>query len=137
MILFHSFENLATVAPSITRWSHPKLTLITLLGTIWSPLNLGSTCIFPIATMQTWGGSIKGQAWVPPIVPIFERQTVPFPNYFIVSFDYSERILSLSSSLWIYFRFRLFTLFIFGTTNPLGESIATLMLCSEFIVNSN
>lgn len=48
-----------------------------------------------MATMQTWGGRIKGQAWVPPIVPMFERQTVPPTNSFEVSLAYFARFLNL------------------------------------------
>jgi hypothetical protein len=38
-----------------------------------------------MATMQICGVNIKGQAWVPPIVPIFDKQIVPFSNYFEVN----------------------------------------------------
>lgn len=81
--------------------------------------------------MQTWGGNIKGHAWVPPIVPIFDRQIVPPCNSLEVNLAYFARVLSLSNSCWISPRFKVLTLLMKGTTRPFGESIAILMLWLE------
>ena len=95
---------------------------------------LGSDWSLPIATMHTWGGRIKGQAWVPPIVPMLDRQIVPPWSSFAVSLAPAARFLSLSSSACMPKRLRLLTLLTWGTTRPLGESIAMLMLWLEWIL---
>jgi hypothetical protein len=44
---------------------------------------------------------MSGQACVPPIVPIFERQTVPPCNYLAVSLAYFARFLNLYNYCWM------------------------------------
>lgn len=78
--------------------------------------------------MQTWGGRINGHAFTPPIVPIFERQTVPSLSSLEVNLASEAKDLNLSSYYWIFNREQSCTFLIFGTTKPFGESIAILML---------
>lgn len=79
---------------------------------------------------------MRGQAWVPPMVPIFERQMVPPWSSLEVSLASFAKFLSLYSSSWISPRFKVLTLLIKGTTSPLGESIAILMLWLEWMLYS-
>lgn len=45
-----------------------------------------------MATMQTCGGRISGQALMPPMVPMLERQTVPPVSYDAVSLEDEARL---------------------------------------------
>lgn len=78
--------------------------------------------------MHTCGGRISGQALTPPIVPIFDKHIVPCVNYLEVSLADVAKVLNFYNYYCILTKLQSCTFFMLGTTRPLGESIAILML---------
>jgi len=59
---------------------------------------------------------------------MLDRQIVPPISYFPVNLASEARFLNRYSSPWISSRLSEFTFLMWGTTRPLGESMAMLML---------
>lgn len=76
--LFHRLEKRAIVAPSTTRWSALQLTAMECTGTSssWPVTSFwrysGTLRTLPMAPMATCGIISTGEAYVPPIVPMFD-----------------------------------------------------------------
>ena len=68
---------------------------------------------------------------------MLEMQILPSKRSFGPRVPYSPSLTSLLSSLWMSKIDRFWTFFMFGTTNPLGESIAKEMLWLPTSVYSN
>ena len=121
-------ENLATVAPSMIRWSAVMLYDRQSIGShIFSlpSTYFGSLRAFPIAMIEVAGAKIVGTKYFPPMFPTLLTVNVPL----LKSSALSAPLLALSAksfrSAFIYTILFWLTFFIIGVVRPSLESTAT------------